>query len=171
MVCLGIQIPVMMQTYRSFMQLTMKNFFLAFFALSKIASAAVAPRITPTVRVRNGTIAGIHSSTYKQDFFLGIAFAQPPIGDLRFRQPQSLNTSWEGTRYAKNYATHCVGYGVRQTKSVCELILNPTARSNLLSGIRRLPLPEHCPSFWVPQSKTSSSLLDTWRDVHKWRWR
>ena len=81
----------------------------AFLALS---SGALATKTIPTVRVKNGTIAGVHSPSYNQDFFLGVPFAQPPLGDLRFRQAQSLNATWKGSRDAKQYATHCVGYGV-----------------------------------------------------------
>lgn len=40
------------------------------------ASALVVPGVrrasgAPTVNVKNGTISGVHSSTYNQDFFLG----------------------------------------------------------------------------------------------------
>ncbi|KZM19098.1 uncharacterized protein EKO05_0010233 [Ascochyta rabiei] len=88
--------------------------FVALLALS--VNALAAPSKTSTVaRVKNGTIEGVHSPSYNQDFFLGVPFAQPPLGDLRFRQAQSLNTTWEGTRDAKEYATHCVGYGLDQT--------------------------------------------------------
>ena len=65
----------------------------------------------PTVTVKNGTLEGLHSDQYNQDYFLGIPFAQPPVGSLRFRVPQSINTSWRGTRSAKQYSNACVGYG------------------------------------------------------------
>ncbi|KAF2215430.1 hypothetical protein CERZMDRAFT_65721 [Cercospora zeae-maydis SCOH1-5] len=65
----------------------------------------------PTVTVKNGTIAGVHKSNYKQDYFLGIPFAQPPVGPLRFTNPQSLNTSFDGTLQATEYAPMCYGYG------------------------------------------------------------
>lgn len=81
-------------------------------ALLTLSSSALAAKNTPTVQVKNGTIAGVHSTFYNQDFFLGVPFAQPPLGDLRFRQAQSLNATWKGIREAKQYATHCVGYGV-----------------------------------------------------------
>jgi carboxylesterase type B len=80
--------------------------------LSATAFAAPSTKASPTAHVKNGTIAGLHSASYNQDFFLGVPFAQPPLGDLRFRQAQSLNATWKGTRDAKQYATHCVGYGV-----------------------------------------------------------
>ncbi|KAH2126355.1 hypothetical protein KXW34_004519 [Aspergillus fumigatus] len=38
-------------------------------------------------------------------------YAQQPVGNLRFRVPQSLNESWEGERDAKKYSDICVGYG------------------------------------------------------------
>ncbi|KAJ5765926.1 triacylglycerol lipase [Penicillium odoratum] len=66
---------------------------------------------SPTVKTLNGTYAGVHNPYYNQDLFLGIPFAQPPIGDLRLRAPQSLNTSWSGSRNATAYGAFCVGYG------------------------------------------------------------
>jgi carboxylesterase type B len=78
----------------------------------KIFSLGHHPSATaPLVTVKNGTYVGVHSATYQQDFFLGIPFAQPPLDDLRFRRPQSLNTAWEGTKNATAYYPHCVGYG------------------------------------------------------------
>jgi hypothetical protein len=65
----------------------------------------------PTVTVKNGTISGVHSSTYNEDFFLGVPFAQPPVGDLRFRVPQSINSTFGSTYSATSYAPECVGYG------------------------------------------------------------
>lgn len=66
-----------------------------------------------TVRVKNGTYQGVHSSQYDQDFFLGVPYAQPPIRNLRFQQAQSLNKTWSETRSAATYRPLCVGYGVR----------------------------------------------------------
>ncbi|GME58085.1 Carboxylesterase [Neofusicoccum parvum] len=68
----------------------------------------------PTVTVKNGTLEGVHSPQYDQDFFLGIPFAQPPVGDLRFRQAQPINTTWDGVKSANTYSVECVGYGSDQ---------------------------------------------------------
>ncbi|CZR61563.1 related to triacylglycerol lipase V precursor [Phialocephala subalpina] len=65
----------------------------------------------PIVKVLNGTYSGLHSDAYDQDFFLGIPFAQPPTGDLRFRPPRSLNASFTETRNATEYSPECIGYG------------------------------------------------------------
>ncbi|KAJ5793531.1 Carboxylesterase type B [Penicillium paradoxum] len=67
--------------------------------------------LPPTVTVRNGTYTGVHNPTYDQDFFLGIPYAQQPVGDLRFTVPHSLNASWEDARDATRYSDICVGYG------------------------------------------------------------
>lgn len=65
----------------------------------------------PTVTLRNGSYFGIHLENYGQDIFLGIPYAQPPVGDLRLRIPASLNTSWTGVRNATEYSPACFGYG------------------------------------------------------------
>lgn len=66
----------------------------------------------PTAHVRNGTLTGYHQPNYDQDYFLGIPFAQPPVGDLRFRPPMPLNETWSGSRNATEYSPQCIGYGM-----------------------------------------------------------
>lgn len=106
---------------------------------SSITARQLAARsnASPSVTVKNGTIAGIHQPNYNQDFFLGksssssrattiryavtkcplcatgIPFAQPPLEQLRFRNPQSINASYDGVFQATEYAPMCYGYGVR----------------------------------------------------------
>ena len=65
----------------------------------------------PKVELRNGSYYGLYNAEYHQDFFLGIPFAQPPVGDLRLQLPQSLNASWSKTRNATKYGHACYGYG------------------------------------------------------------
>ncbi|KAF4465909.1 neuroligin [Fusarium albosuccineum] len=64
----------------------------------------------PAVQVKNGTLEGKYVASYDQDLFLGVPFAQPPVGSLRFQNPQSLNETF-GTKKATEYADSCVGYG------------------------------------------------------------
>ena len=59
---------------------------------------------SPTAQIKNGTYTGVHSAEYNQDFFLGMPYAQPPVGDLRFRNPASLNESWSDSRDAMQYS-------------------------------------------------------------------
>ncbi|KAM3075159.1 hypothetical protein ACMFMG_007388 [Clarireedia jacksonii] len=93
------------------------TFLLVLFQWSPITAAHVTRRqansatSSPTVQVLNGTYYGNFLPTYNQDAFLGIPFAQPPIGDLRFRQAQSLNTTWTEPKNATEYSPECIGYG------------------------------------------------------------
>lgn len=61
----------------------------------------------PVVTVLNGTYSGLHLPGFSQDIFLGIPFAQDTGGQNRFRIPQSLNTTWNGTRPATQYGHAC----------------------------------------------------------------
>lgn len=71
--------------------------------LVSVASCRYVPS-TPTVQVKNGTYVGVHSADYNQDYFLGLPYAQPPVGNLRFRNPVSLNQSWSGTKPVATYS-------------------------------------------------------------------
>ncbi|KAH4600359.1 carboxylic ester hydrolase [Parastagonospora nodorum] len=83
---------------------------------ANVANCYVATRATdsvdaPVVQVKNGSYEGIYSAEYKQDFFLGVPYAQPPVGDLRFRSPVSLNQTWTGVKPAKKDSPRCVQWG------------------------------------------------------------
>ncbi|KAK2011787.1 alpha/beta-hydrolase [Colletotrichum eremochloae] len=62
----------------------------------------------PTVTIKNGTLIGTRNPTYNQDFFLGVPYASPPVGDLRLRKPVPPE-SWNGTRVADTYSNWCFG--------------------------------------------------------------
>ncbi|RSL91419.1 hypothetical protein CEP52_014267 [Fusarium oligoseptatum] len=68
----------------------------------------------PVATVKNGSYQGVHSTGYNQDFFLGIPYAQAPVGDLRFRNPRSYDKTWKRNREAIKYSPACVGYGPSQ---------------------------------------------------------
>lgn len=91
------------------------------FALCAGANAAPCAPSDPTANVRNGTYVGTRNEAYDQDYFLGMPYAQQPVGDLRFSVPQSLNESWNGERGAKEYSDACVGYGVSTTAAMVVL--------------------------------------------------
>lgn len=94
---------------------------------SATGASAGSTGTTPAVSVKNGTYAGIHLAGFKQDAFLGVPFAQAPVGDLvsslappllltlltmklgrqRFRHPQSLNYTWTGQANATAYGLGC----------------------------------------------------------------
>lgn len=64
----------------------------------------------PPVRLANGTYRGVHNAHYRQDFFLGMPYAQPPLGALRFAPPQPLAETF-AERSAAAYGPMCIGYG------------------------------------------------------------
>ena len=59
---------------------------------------------SPAANALNGSYAGVRNEFYNQDLFLGIPYAQPPVGNLRFRAPVSLNSTWKGMRDAVKYS-------------------------------------------------------------------
>lgn len=74
-------------------------------------TASVLAADLPTVTVKNGTLQGHRSPQWSQDFFLGIPFAEPPVGDLRFRWPQPYASKYDGVRNASQYGYSCYQYG------------------------------------------------------------
>lgn len=78
----------------------------------------------PTVTVTNGSYIGKYVPEWQQDQFLGIPYAIPPLGDLRFARPQSLNTSFTGYRDATHYGHSCYQYGTTFNLSEDCLTLN-----------------------------------------------
>lgn len=90
-----------------------RRFFLGSLLSVQLVSCAVLTQqsTAPTVQVKNGTYEGVYNQGYNQDFFLGMPFAQPPVGDLRFRNPQSLNATSTESRNATQYSLACYGYG------------------------------------------------------------
>ena len=66
--------------------------------------------LSPTriVRTENGTMRGI--SDGKVDQFLGIPYAAPPVGDLRWKAPAAA-PSWSGVRDAVRASSQCVQSG------------------------------------------------------------
>ncbi|KAJ5884788.1 hypothetical protein N7495_009298 [Penicillium taxi] len=111
------------------------------YLLSLLALGATVQAIptasSPTVTIRNGTYVGVYSTTYDQDFFLGMPYAQQPVGNLRFTVPQSLNKTWNGARDAKAYSDICVGYGTDQIwypQSEACLTLNVIRGSSVKKG-------------------------------------
>lgn len=64
-----------------------------------IFSASIAFAQT-TVKTANGVLEGVNSSGIS--IFKGIPFAKPPVGDLRWREPQPA-ANWQGVRKADKF--------------------------------------------------------------------
>jgi len=76
-----------------------------FFCFSLItilaAGQLTADRGLPTVKTANGVLQGTHSSGIS--IFKAVPFAQPPVGDLRWKAPQPVK-NWEGTLKADHFS-------------------------------------------------------------------
>lgn len=87
----------------------MKSHLVPLAILQLCISIVLGARI-PTADTKNGTYQGRYLDGWNQDAFLGIPFAQPPVGDLRFRWPQPIDTAFEGTRDATEYGYSCMQF-------------------------------------------------------------
>ena len=78
------------------------NKIVMFFLLSLICSGAFAQlsKDAPRVKTANGILEGIDKSGVK--VFEGVPFAAPPVGDLRWKEPQPV-ISWKGIRKADKF--------------------------------------------------------------------
>ncbi|KAK9511867.1 hypothetical protein O3M35_000440 [Rhynocoris fuscipes] len=66
----------------------------------------------PTVRIRQGELSGRYMSTVNGrsiSAFLGIPYAKPPIGNLRFKEPVPADP-WEGVYNATSDPDFCLQY-------------------------------------------------------------
>lgn len=59
------------------------------------------------VRTDKGELQGKRSDDGKASIFLGIPYAAPPVGPLRWRPPQPA-AAWTGVRSAQSYGSHCM---------------------------------------------------------------
>ena len=59
----------------------------------------------PTVKTANGLVQGTQISGISM--FKGIPYAQPPLGDLRWKEPQAVK-NWEGTRKADHFSARAM---------------------------------------------------------------
>lgn len=80
--------------------------------VSSVLAITVNSANAPVATVKNGTYTGRYAAHWNTDYFLGMPYAQPPTGPLRFHVPVSLNTSWSGARNATEYGPECIGYGL-----------------------------------------------------------
>jgi para-nitrobenzyl esterase len=88
------------------------------------------------------------------DEYLGIPYAAPPVGALRWRPPQAA-ARWSGVRQAVRYAPHCPqpssGFGVASTSENC-LYLNVFTPARDAGGNLPVMVWLHGGSFLVGES-------------------
>src|SRR5271163_5241010 len=59
-----------------------------------------------TIKTKQGKVHGKTLNEGKVNAFLGLPYAAPPVGDLRWKDPQPP-AKWKGDRDATNYGAHC----------------------------------------------------------------
>ncbi|XP_015791166.1 acetylcholinesterase-1-like [Tetranychus urticae] len=86
------------------MSSTLSNLILFIFTLVNIC------KTNPIVTTRFGQIKGTtgNYSDHKYEAFLGIPFAEPPLGHLRFQLPKPLNPTWSTPYEAVNFKDACI---------------------------------------------------------------
>src|SRR5215470_19134928 len=88
----------------------------------------------PVAGTANGAVRGLANGAV--DEFLGIPYAAPPVGALRWQPPQPA-ASWSGVRDATQFAPHCpqlaTPYGQASTSEDC-LFLNVFTPSHKQAG-------------------------------------
>lgn len=105
----------------------------AIFSL-RLAQCTIVSSETPSATVKNGTYIGKYVPEWEQDQFLGIPYAIPPLGPLRFAWPKSLNSSFTETRNATQYGYSCMQYGTNFSLSEDCLTLNSKQTTILASS-------------------------------------
>jgi len=76
---------------------------ISFFFLCMVQSAIVMGQLNgeaPRVKIANGELEGVNESGIKT--FKGVPFAAPPVGNLRWREPQPV-VNWNGVRKADKF--------------------------------------------------------------------
>ena len=61
------------------------------------------PQVTDEVSVKQGKVVGVYNEDKSVRIFAGIPYAAPPVGDLRFKEPQPP-APWEGVLSCDHFA-------------------------------------------------------------------
>ena len=61
------------------------------------------PAVTEVVRIKQGELTGVMNADQSVEVYAGIPYAKPPVGELRWREPQEPE-SWEGVRACDHFA-------------------------------------------------------------------
>jgi para-nitrobenzyl esterase len=81
--------------------------FSSFLVASLVSTGALAGAISQPVRIEGGVVKGVPGRDPSITAFKGIPFAAPPVGDLRWREPQPV-VSWKGVRQSQEFGSSCI---------------------------------------------------------------
>src|ERR1035438_660722 len=79
------------------------------FAVTAVCLTAALPEAfaADRVKIANGILEAANQPNSAIRSFKGIPFAQPPVGDLRWREPQPVK-NWTGPRSARQFGPRCM---------------------------------------------------------------
>lgn len=127
------------------------------FSTTSVEAIPTSKRANPTIQLDEGTFTGTTTGTI--DKFLGIPFAQPPTGDLRFRLPQSVD-AYTGTFDATAMAPSCPQQDLTLPISN---VLTQEAVDALLNTVYGVIFPDSEDCLYInvvkPSSATNNSAL------------
>jgi para-nitrobenzyl esterase len=114
---------------------------IAFFLAVQFACIAAIAQTGKQVKIENGIVEGVTEKSGVHSF-KGIPFAQPPIGELRWKEPQPVN-NWTGIRKCDAY-----GYNPMQKKVFGDM------------GFRSPGMSEDCLylNVWAPAKPSKAKL-------------
>ncbi len=75
--------------------------------LNTLAVGFLAAAIKEPVKVEGGRVSGVPGKDPSVLTFKGIPFAAPPVGNLRWREPQPV-VAWHGVRQADKFSASCI---------------------------------------------------------------
>jgi carboxylesterase type B len=104
--------------------------------LGTVAHAASA---SASVDIPNGTVHGVVDNCSGVEKFLGIPFAEPPVGDRRLRRAEPLEHSF-GTLEADRFGPSCIAARDQGPESEDCLTLNIWRPSNVAKSNVSLPV-------------------------------
>lgn len=124
-----------------------------------------------SVRIANGTVNGVIDNDSSVEKFLGIPFAEPPVGDRRLRQAAPLEKSFD-TLEADKFGPSCISARDQGLESEDCLTLNiwrplSTSKSNVSLPVLVWLYGGSLTSGYTVVSKPASDALTLITDVHR----
>ena len=80
---------------------------LASVAIPDFSKAQDLTGIEVKTEIKNGTIAGYYDTKTNIKKYLGVPFARPPVGELRWKAPQPMD-NWKGVKETKKFGPRAV---------------------------------------------------------------
>ena len=114
------------------------------FVVFSLTGCILAAAETPTVKTANGKVHGKLINDGKVSAYLGIPYAAPPVGKLRWQAPQPV-PGWNSVLDATKYGHRCAQYGATPADSGSEDCLT----LNVYAPVRRPHNAKLPVMFWI----------------------